>query len=356
MDILGLASTLLEIAKPQGMWEGIIFGLEGFIKNYGWTIILLTVLIKIVMLPFDYFNRYVSKKNAAKMAIVQPEIEKINKRYAGNKDMINQKTMECYKKNNYSVMGSCGIMLVNLVFTAVIFFTLFAGLNKMAEYKIATEFTTLQSVYEQTYTEALASTENTGTTAAEKEAFATQLAKTETITAYDTNVRQGFLWIKNIWRPDTNASVVLSYKDYLKLSKTKEENLTEADYNKIMQPISEKYNGWNGYYILIVLSAIVTFLSTQIPNWMGKAKAKRTGKPNVDPMAQNKILIYLMPIIMALFTLFYNAMFAIYIVAGAIFGMISNPLITLLVEHMYEKSVKKEEEKRKAKISYSRKG
>ena len=93
MDILGFMSVMLEIAKPNGMWEKIIFGLEGFIKDYGWTIILLTVLIKLVMLPFDFFNRYVTKKNSAKMAIVQPEIEKINKRYAGNKDLINQKTM-----------------------------------------------------------------------------------------------------------------------------------------------------------------------------------------------------------------------------------------------------------------------
>ena len=68
---------------------------------------------------------------------------------------------------------------------------------------------------------------------------------------------------------------------------------------------------------------------------------------------QNKILIYVMPIVMAMFALFYNAMFALYMVTGSLFGLATSPLITMLVDKVYEKSVKKEEEK--TRVSYSRK-
>ena len=72
-------------------------------------------------------------------------------------------------------------------------------------------------------------------------------------------------------------------------------------------------------------------------------------------MAQNKILIYLMPIIMALFAWFYNAMFAIYMVTGALFGLATNPIITLIVDKLYAKNEQKQNDKTLATVSYSRK-
>ena len=367
MGFLTSAISNLLATQPQGMWEYFIFGLDNVIKNYGLTIILMTVIIKIVMLPFDFLNRYVSKKNASKMAIIQPEIEKIQKRYGNNKDLVNQKTMEIYKKNNYSVTGSCLVMVLNLAVTMTIFFTLFTGLNQIAAYKTATEFEQLKSVYETNVGGTLIATTATETEASKVKVSLSDgttvdlteeqiaLANSEVIKTYG-EIKSGFLWIKNIWRPDTSASVTLSYKDYLSISKTKAENLPEIIYNQILDPIKndKQFSGWNGYYILIILSALATYLSTQINVWIGKAKAQKQGKPYVDAMAQNKILIYLMPIIMALFALFYNSMFAIYMVTGALFGMIVNPLLTLLVDKLYDNSEKKEKEKVLSGVTYSR--
>ena len=79
MDFLTLGSLMLDVAKPTGMWESIVFGLETLVKNYGLTIILVTLAIKLVLLPFDFYNRYINKRNSAKMAIIQPEIEKVQK-------------------------------------------------------------------------------------------------------------------------------------------------------------------------------------------------------------------------------------------------------------------------------------
>ena len=368
MDFLNGATLLLDVAKPTGMWEYFIFGLESLVKNYGLTIILITLAIKLLMLPFDILNRYINKRNSAKMAEIQPDLEKIQKRYGSNKEVLNQKTMEVYKKHNYNVMGSCFGMLINMVATMVIFFTLFSGLNKIASYKIYSEYETLQQVYAEEiggHGAKLVLPEGGDTVKLELEDGTivdldqqkVAIANQKVINTYG-DIKEGFLWIKNIWRPDTSASIVLNYKDFksnTKLSDSDENTyFNEKVYNQVTDSIrkNEKYSGWNGYYILILLSAGVTYLSTQVPIWLGQAKARRQNKPYVDALGQNKIMLYLMPAIMALFTLFYNAMFAIYIVTGALFGLITSPLVTMLVDKMNDK--KTEEENKKVKVSYSR--
>ena len=372
MDFLNIGSMLLEVSKPTGMWEYFIFGLESLVKNYGLTIILITLAIKLIMLPFDFFNRYINKKNSLKMAVIKPELDKIQSRYGSNKELLNQKTMELYKKHNYNIMGSCLGMIINMAVTMTIFFTLFTGLNKIAAYKIYSEYITLQTEYETQIGGKLEEVkiENDGEEAQTKLQVVVYDEEGQEVDRFDLTedlinkanaavvkkydeIKEDFLWIKNIWRPDTNASIILSYDDFVSNAKIDKSELSESVYNQIMNPIKAENSGWNGYFILIIMSAIITYLSSQISIWIGKTKAKKSGKPYVDAMAQNKILIYLMPIIMALFTLFYNAMFAIYIVTGALFGLVTSPLITLLVDKMYDKSVKKEEEK--VKVSYSRK-
>ena len=43
-------------------------------------------------------------------------------------------------------------------------------------------------------------------------------------------------------------------------------------------------------------------------------------------------MLIIMPVIMGIFTLFYNAAFGLYIVTGNLFALVTGPLITLLIE------------------------
>ena len=67
-----------------------------FIKNYGLIILLLTLIIKIVIMPLTIK----SYKSSAKMQVVKPEIDKINQKYPDQKEamMKQQSTMELYQK------------------------------------------------------------------------------------------------------------------------------------------------------------------------------------------------------------------------------------------------------------------
>ena len=346
MDFLGLCNLLGAVKAPNGLWASIINWLEGGIGNYAVVIILLTLMIKFVMLPFDFFNKHLTRKNARKQAIMKPELDKINKRYANNKQLLNQKTMELYKRENFNLYGTCIGMLVYMVLTMVIFFTLFGALREMSSYKIQEEFKTLQSTYNTTYTTAI---DNYTGDDAVKEETCVKIAQEAVVEKYG-EIKTGFLWIKSIWRPDNWSSVVLDYNDYLSQTKTKKADLSKSDYNLIMSPIDEKYDGWNGYLILAVLTGLTSFGTTYITNMISKHKAKKNGQIYVKDATQSMNIV--MPIIMAVFTLFYTASFGLYILAGGLFTMITSPLVNMLSDVIDKKS--EDKNKNKNKVSYSR--
>lgn len=400
MDILA------SISQPTGLWQTIIFGIESGVGNYALAIVLVTLMIKVVLLPFDFFNKLITKKNSRKMAKMKPELDKIKQRYVSNSQMANQKTMELYKRENYSVGGTCFGMLIYLVLTMVIFFTLLSGMNSITAYKLKDEFITLQNTYNTTYTTDFITTLNnnknlTGDNTITKEKILSLSTEENPITEIDyytlnitaenwallgitqedidnakenlntqadeltvkkyKEIKNGFLWITSIWRPDTPSSVTLSYKDFKKDAKlTKsfiaEYNLDADEYNKIMAPIKEEYkNTKNGYLILAVLSGVTTYLSMKISTIISKIKAKRENRIFIEmdgANGGNKAMSLIMPIIMAIFTLLYPSAFGIYIVTGSLFGMITTPLMTMIIDKIDYKKQLKEEEKTVA--SYSR--
>ncbi len=81
-----------------------------FISNYGLIILLLTLIIKLVIMPLTIK----SYKSSAKMQAVKPELDKINAKYPNEKDAMKkqQATMELYQRAGISPMGGCLPMLL----------------------------------------------------------------------------------------------------------------------------------------------------------------------------------------------------------------------------------------------------
>jgi len=90
--------------------------------SYGLIIILMTLIIKVVILPLTYKNY----KSSAKMRILKPEITKINEKYPDKADAMKkqQETMALYKKSGASPMAGCIPMLIQMpiLFAAFRFF------------------------------------------------------------------------------------------------------------------------------------------------------------------------------------------------------------------------------------------
>ena len=191
---------------PSGFWEGIIKWFSG-VGNVAIGVVLLTLCLKILLLPLDFWQKMVSRKMQTQQAIMAPELEEIKKKYAGNPTLLQQKQAEVYKKHNMSPTNSCLAMLVYMVVTMVVFFTLFSGLGNISRSQINHEYYTLEQTYRRVYKEN------------ETDPNVAQIARDATTAKYD-EIRQGFLSIKNVWRPDNWSSVFPKASEFVKTTNT----------------------------------------------------------------------------------------------------------------------------------------
>ncbi|MBQ6796018.1 MAG: YidC/Oxa1 family membrane protein insertase [Clostridia bacterium] len=81
------------------------------VGNYGWTIIIFTILLKLVTMPFTVK----SQKSMARMQQVQPLISEIQRKYANNREKQQQELMKVYDKYEISPTGGCMPLLLQMV-------------------------------------------------------------------------------------------------------------------------------------------------------------------------------------------------------------------------------------------------
>ena len=86
--------------------------LSKFITNYGIIILLLTIFIKLVLLPLTHKSHV----SMAKMKVLKPEVDKIGEKYPKKEDAMKkqQEVMALYKKTGVSMLGGCIPMLLQM--------------------------------------------------------------------------------------------------------------------------------------------------------------------------------------------------------------------------------------------------
>lgn len=99
------------------MWQGLIDLLANSINffynlsgNYGMAIILVTVAIRLILLPLTWSQ----SRSMRKMQLLQPEIKKLQEKYKNDKQKINEETMKLWKENNVNPAAGCLPFLVQL--------------------------------------------------------------------------------------------------------------------------------------------------------------------------------------------------------------------------------------------------
>lgn len=99
-------SSIFDIINiPLGYLFKVIYSL---VNNYGFTIILFTLAIKIVLLPLNIKQQKTMKKTQA----LQPKLAKIQEKYANDKEKQSQETMKLYQETGVNPMGGCLPMLI----------------------------------------------------------------------------------------------------------------------------------------------------------------------------------------------------------------------------------------------------
>ncbi len=106
----------------------ILRGLQYFyslVPNWGWAIVLLTFLIRFLTFPLQY----ISTKNMAKMKKIQPEIDRIKKKYKDDPAKMQKETMQLFKRAGTNPMSGCFPMLLQMP----IFFAFYTVLYNAVE-------------------------------------------------------------------------------------------------------------------------------------------------------------------------------------------------------------------------------
>jgi YidC/Oxa1 family membrane protein insertase len=100
-----------------------------YVGNYGWAIILLTILIKIIFWPLTDK----SYKSMKAMQTLQPEMQKLREKHKNDRDTLNKEIMTLYKEHRVNPLGGCLPMVVQIP----VFFALYQVLMNMIELRHA---------------------------------------------------------------------------------------------------------------------------------------------------------------------------------------------------------------------------
>ncbi len=117
------------VAKP--LHAALVF-FNGFVHNYGVSIILLTILIKIIFWPLTHK----SQKSMKQMQKLQPLMKKLREKYKDNREMMNKELMGLYRTYKVNPMSGCLPMVIQIP----VFFALYRVLENSIELRHAPFF------------------------------------------------------------------------------------------------------------------------------------------------------------------------------------------------------------------------
>ena len=359
--------SLLAVSQPTGVWARLIEWVHSWVGGgYGWTILVLILLVKLVLSPLDYLIKHSSKKTNLVQQKTAPQIAKLRKKYGDNQQLIQEQTQALYKREGHNMFGSCIVMLVNMVLTMVIFFTLFSGLRTLSAYQAIEQYDGLHAAYTTSmYTtygsqadyEAIAVKVATGETLTESEQEfwdAALLTAQDAVQNEWNNVSDSWLWVENIWVTDGKSSpmpTLDALKEMASSSKNEEyvehvnkiadeTSLSFVEYNTITAMVTNKTGVWNGYYILAILAVGLSFLSQFINDAANKQKNKNAQQivDAANPQGKSAwIMKIMLPVMMAIFVFTTNAAFGIYVVTNSIMSTLISLITTAITNKVFAK-------------------
>ena len=292
--------------------------INSWVGGWGLSIIVFTILVRLCLTPFDIRSRASMRKTQ----LLQPQLQALQKKYANDREKLNAKTAELYKKANVNPLSSC----LPLLLTWPILIAVFGAMRSAANKEL------LQQV--------------------------TQILNGE------QPVMEAFLWIRNLWMPDNLFYTALPNESTLRMVSTAEWqkwfsdlqgsmpalleslSLTEASFESAslsatVQSIVEAMKtvpfyaegiatipgctiplvNWsvphlyNGYLLLPILSAVSQIAMTKI---MGgsQPQQKVEGQPDTG-----KFMQWFFPLFSMWICLGYSAAFALYWVCGNLVSM-----------------------------------
>ncbi|MDE6849957.1 MAG: membrane protein insertase YidC [Clostridia bacterium] len=393
-------------------------------------IIVFTLILKTIVLPLDIYSRIKGKKQALIMERMRPQMEKLQKQYANDKTMYNQKVVELQKKSGYSMFGACLPMIVSLVIFIIVFqafstYSQYANLrnyndmvnvyngvvqsyvidtqnpdnggfllavtdddDNVIDYKVnyteftkhynkvklaqndekygtvekseqevflflANEYKSVHTGYDGAFDVNLVNNTNGGTELTQTAVsirntlvsyYLEAPAAQEVKKFYESGHNNSFLWVGNLWYPDSTLNREMPDFSKFKSTVTKAsigDDYAES-YNKVTAALGAQKGKYNGYFVLIVLSIGLMLLQ----QWISMRANKSVNElSTVDGSGAktNKWMMIMMPIIYGMFSFFYSASFSLYMITNTLYSIITMLIINKCVDVWFKKKEEKGE-------------
>lgn len=319
----------------------LIKAMHGFINNYALTIILFTIVIKLVVMPLNLKSR----RSTMRMSSVQPKMAELQEKYKDDQEKLNQKMQELYRKEGISPMGGCLPMIISMV----ILFAMFYALRTFANEQLVTQFLTFYHHPDMD----------------------------------PSTLTDSFFWIRNLWMPDSPFATYLPDVNSLQMvdfdvwnrissglasSGVIPEALSFANRNEMLAFIEDVvkpfvasdvyasyvaavpglenlnilglirftiYQEGNGWFVLPVLSVLTQIL-------MQKLTMKNQPMPTEQAGSQ-KMMIWVMTFMSIYFCAIYNSAFALYWVVSNIYAIVEQIAFNKYFEQQDRKSARAQE-------------
>lgn len=301
--------------------------------------IVLTVLISTLLIrAITVFGDIKSRKSSMQMQAIQPQLQKLQKKYGNDPQRLNVEQQKIMKANGVSMFGGCLPMLITLP----LFFVFIAAFRQFGNEMMAKLLVTLD---------------------ADPEA-GIELFK---------NFK--FLWVNNMWAADSGFKPVVmaaseffssanntlpklfyfsehpeAVETFLRLgfftkspdgaiALSAASDALTAEYNTLIQPCLDLYAGKNnGWFVFPILAGATTFFSSWL---MMKNQNQQTGEAN-PAASSGKIMQYMMPLMSVWFCMTSNAAFALYWTASNVFSTITSVIINKKFANMTTETVEVE--------------
>lgn len=140
-------NLILGVNAPGGLWSILINWMHSGIGNFGWTILLVTLLVKLVVSPLDFWVKLNTKKQNLIQQKCAPQVAKINKKFGKDQQKVRIQTNELYKREGLNMGSGCLIMVLNMAISLTLFFTFYSSLRSNSAYQAISQYETLEQVY-----------------------------------------------------------------------------------------------------------------------------------------------------------------------------------------------------------------
>ena len=307
----------------------ILAWIQSWVGSWGWSIVVFAILIRLVLTPLDFKSR-VSMRKTQKL---QPQLQALQKKYANDKEKLNAKTAELYKKEHINPLSSC----LPLLLSWPVLIAVWGAMRMVANKELLIQLT--------------------------------QILNNE------MPALEPWLWVKNLWMPDNLFSACLPdlntlrvipadqwqtwfssldqsnlpilIKDLGLTAASFDGNALQATLQQILEAVQQNagyveavavrpgwtfnllitqvslINQYNGWLLLPILSAVSQFAMTKAMGGMQQQQPAAQG----SAAGSGKFMQYFFPIFSLVICLGYSAAFSLYWVFSGVASMAQTIII-----------------------------